>query len=120
MGMFLMRWSVDECLHAFESLARKTFRPRKRRAFWLGRARQLALSYVRDCQYSSLAIEEAFQPAFNIDLKMFNPLCDDTRIFVTSTTAGDNIPCLFTNYNGGPRAPEAGECSAMDKMDEIH
>ncbi|KAK3708056.1 hypothetical protein LTR37_011749 [Vermiconidia calcicola] len=106
-GLFLMQWNVDECLTKFETLAEKTFRRRNGYTVF-GRIQELAMSYFRDGQYSSLAIEESFQSVFGDDMKMFNPLCNNTKVAVTTTTAKDARPCLFSNYNGGIRPPSIG------------
>ena len=111
-GLFLMQWNVDECLTKFETLAEKTFRRRNGYTVF-GRIQELAMSYFRDGQYSSLAIEESFQSVFGDDMKMFNPLCNNTKVAVTTTTAKDARPCLFSNYNGGIRPPSIGESSLL-------
>jgi hypothetical protein len=109
MGLFLMHWSVDRCFDMFEGLAKRTFKQQRRGSMLLARVQQLAMSYLRDCQYSSLAIEDAFRSSFGNELKMFNPLSNDTKVAVTTTTAKETAPCLFTNYNGSSRSSEIGK-----------
>lgn len=67
-----------------------------------------AASYFYDCQYSAQAIEEAFQNALGRQLKMFNPINNDTKVAVTTTTAKDAKSCIFANYNGGKRSGNRG------------
>ena len=45
------------------------------------------LSYAQDGQYSLTAIELGFKAAFRSYLKMFNPLTNNTKVVVTTTTA---------------------------------
>ncbi|KAF1363092.1 FabD/lysophospholipase-like protein, partial [Lizonia empirigonia] len=99
-GLFLLRWSVREAIQRFEDVAQKTF---GRRATLLARALQLLVAYVRDGQYSLVAIQEAFQKTLNCPLQMFNPLRNDTKVAVTTTTVKDSTALLFTNYNAGKR-----------------
>lgn len=39
---------------------------------------------------------------------MFNPLRNNTKVAVTTTTTTDSVPCLFTNYNGRLRPAGVG------------
>ncbi|KAK0302569.1 hypothetical protein LTR82_017827 [Friedmanniomyces endolithicus] len=63
---------------------------------------------MRDHQYSSQAIEDAFRDVTGNSSGLFNPLNSDTKVAVTSVTAREVQPCLFTNYNGGPRREDLG------------
>ena len=108
MGLFLMQWSVDHCLEMFEHLAERTFKPRRKGPALFSRVQQFAMSYLHDCQYSSQAIEDTFQSVFGKELRMFNPLSNDTKVAVTTTTAKETAPCLFTNYNGCARLIRVG------------
>jgi hypothetical protein len=102
-----MCWSAEESLDKFEQLARKTFQGSSSS---LGRMQHFIMSYLRDCRYSSLAIEESFQSAFEDEdnTSLFNPLTNDTKIAITTTTAKESAPCIFSNYNGGTRPKELG------------
>ncbi|KAK4960688.1 hypothetical protein LTR66_012941 [Elasticomyces elasticus] len=60
MGLFIMRWTSKECLEKFKGLAMKTFQRRNRGPVLLNRLRELVMSYWRDWQCSSFAIENAF------------------------------------------------------------
>ena len=106
-----MRWSVADCMDKFEKLAEKTFYPSSKRASVFSRLQHLAISYLRDWQYSAIAIEQAFQTTFGTDVQMFNPLCNDTKVAVTSTTTNGAKACIFSNYNGVNRPENIGECS---------
>ena len=64
------------------------------------------LNYAQDSQYSLTAIELGFEAAFRSYLKMFNPLTNDTRVVVITTTAKESQSCLFCNYNRGKRPKE--------------
>ena len=103
-----MRWSITECIEKFEALAERTFRRRNGHSMFL-RLQELAISYLRDGKYSSQAIEESFRSVFGDEIKMFNPLCTDTRVAVTTTTAKDTRPCLLANYNGATRSEKSGK-----------
>lgn len=106
-GIFIMRWDAGESLDKFEELARKTF---KGSHGTFGRMQQLVISYLRDCRYSSLAIEQSFQSAFEEqkEVSLFNPLTNDTKVAITTTTAKESAACIFSNYNGGERPKEIG------------
>lgn len=102
-----MCWSTSESLEKFEDLAYKTFQSSQSR---LGRIRQLITSYLRDGKYSSVTIEESFKSTFKDDeeINLFNPLNNDTKIAITTTTAKESAACIFSNYNGGHRPKELG------------
>ena len=104
-----MLWSAKDCLRKFEDLANSAFRRRRYGPILWSGLQRLVLSYFEDCQYSSAAIEVAFQTAFGTQLRMFNPLSSDTKVAVTSTTARETFPCLFSNYNGGQRPRDTGK-----------
>ena len=112
-GIGLLGWSAAESLQRFEDVASKTFKRRKFRSILLTRLQEMMLSYAQDGQYSLTAIESGFEAAFGSHLKMFNPLTNDTRVAVTTTTAKESQPCLFCNYNGGKRPKEIGEQSTF-------
>ena len=57
------------------------------------------LSYAQNSQYSLAAIKSGFKAAFKSYLKMFNPLTNNTRVTVITTTTKELQPCLFCNYN---------------------
>ena len=103
-----MQWSPEECLSKFEELAKKTFIHRKEGPALFSRLQEFLLYYVNDCQGNSSAIEGAFKSTLKAPLKMFNPLKSDTKVAVTSATAKDNLPCLFSNYNGLSRPKKSG------------
>ena len=103
-----MQWSPEECLDKFEELAKKTFTHRKEGSALFSRLQEFLLYYTNDCQGNSSAIEGAFDNPQKAPLKMFNPLKSDTKVAVTSATAKDNLPCLFSNYNGVSRPKRLG------------
>ncbi|KAK6428380.1 hypothetical protein LTR95_015477 [Oleoguttula sp. CCFEE 5521] len=107
-GLFIMRWPTDACIEKFEALAQRTFVRSRQANYLIGRIQQLFVSYLRDCQYSSAAIEESFQLAFGKDVQLFNPLPDDTKVAITTTTAKDTSTCIFSNYNGPERPSNNG------------
>ncbi|KAL1629898.1 hypothetical protein SLS56_005168 [Neofusicoccum ribis] len=108
LGLFLMRWTPDQCLDKFEKLAAQTFkRPERPSSF--SRLRQTLLSYVKDCKYESTTIEDTFRTlANNAPNQLFNPLKSETKVAVTTTTAREVLPCLFANYNGRCRPQGIG------------
>jgi len=69
----------------------------------------MMLSYTQNGQYSLATIKSGFKTTFESHLKMFNPLTNNTKIAVTTTTAKESQPCLFCNYNGGKRPKEIGK-----------
>lgn len=120
MGMFLLQWSTIESLERFEKVADKTFGKRKEGATLLTQALQLLMAYIEDGQYSLSAIEESFRRTFNSPIQMFNPLRNDTKVAVTTTTANDSEPVLFTNYNGGKRPESLGKFRALHRSTCAH
>ena len=112
-GLFLLRWNVSESIRRFEEVAQKTF---GKRATFLARALRLLVAYVQDGQYSLAAIETAFQKTLNSPLQMFNPLRNDTKVAVTTTSVKDSTPWLFTNYNAGKRPLTSGMLSSRFSM----
>ncbi|KAI7475653.1 hypothetical protein KC351_g9958 [Hortaea werneckii] len=112
-GIFLMKWSPHVCIEKFESLANKMFRSRKDGSSFLCRVQRLALSYLRDCQYSSSPIVDAFASSMDNDELMFNPLSSDTKVAVTTTSVRGSRPYLISNYNGERR--EGTKASSSDQ-----
>ncbi len=108
LGLFIMQWPPGQCLEKFQDLAGKIFKRRTNGSMLLVRVQDLVLSYLADCRYDSAIIEEAFEQLFGSQLQMFNPLSNDIKVAVTSTTAREALPCLFSNYNGGQRSRETG------------
>ena len=104
-----MKWSPHVCIEKFESLANKMFRSRKDGSSFLCRVQRLALSYLRDCQYSSSPIVDAFASSMDNDELMFNPLSSDTKVAVTTTSVRGSRPYLISNYNGERREGTKGK-----------
>ena len=71
------------------------------------------LSYAQDGQYSLTAIKLGFNTAFGSYLKIFNPLINNTRVIVITTTAKELQPYLFCNYNRGKRPKEISKQSTF-------
>ena len=109
LGLFIMQWPPHRCLEKFQDLAGKIFKRRTNGSMLLVRVQDLVMSYLADCRYDSTIIEDAFEQLFGSQLRMFNPLSNDIKVAVTSTTAREALPCLFSNYNGGQRSRETGK-----------
>ena len=118
LGMFIMQWTAQECLNFFERFATSVFRRRGYGQTVFARLQELLVSYITDCKYDSAGIEAALKMSFGEDVKLFNPLKQDTKVAVTSTTARESMPCLFANYNGGIRPKNAGKMrkASIDSM----
>ena len=106
--MYFMPCDLQESLRRFEELAGKTFPQDQGRLSLTRKFQRLISALVRDYQYDLSAIESAFQQSLGISPKIFNPLKNDTKVAVTTTTARLTIPCLMSNYNGGQRSRECG------------
>ena len=105
MGLFLLHWSVDECLEKFQQFAGQAFQRRRLPTIpGLPMVHDLLISYFADCRYKTSSIEEAFEAAFG-NVPMFNPLANDKKVVVTATTTKETHPCIFTNYNGSSSHP---------------
>ncbi|KAF2727575.1 FabD/lysophospholipase-like protein [Polyplosphaeria fusca] len=119
-GLFLMKWTPLECLTRFEDLSQKTFLLENQTSnlSLTQRLRSFVGAYVRDHRYDSAVIESAFRSTVGQSPRMFNPLQNDTKVAVTSTTARGNVPCLFSNYNGAVRTDQSTYCHVRaDKQD---
>ncbi|KAK3672622.1 hypothetical protein LTR78_007434 [Recurvomyces mirabilis] len=103
-----MGWDTSLCIQRFENIATKTFDRHASSGFSFARLQNLALSYLRDGQYSSSPIEAAFRSELGKDIRMFNPLSSDLKVAVTTTTAKESKTCLFSNYNGNLRSCDSG------------
>lgn len=108
-GMFLLRWSAEDSLQRFEDVARKTFTRQRDRASPLGKVIDLLMAYIDDGQYSPSAIESAFRLTGDSEIQMFNPLRNNTKVAVTTTTTDNSAPRLIINYNGGRRPETSGK-----------
>ncbi|KAF2439151.1 FabD/lysophospholipase-like protein [Karstenula rhodostoma CBS 690.94] len=100
-GVFLMRWTPQECLSRFEEIATRTFKAEHEKIFSISRrVHNMFRTFLRDHRYNLSPIERAFGNGFETAIKMFNPLQADTKVAVTATTVRGNVSCLHTNYNG--------------------
>lgn len=109
LGLFLMRWTPADCLDNFEKLAFDTFQHQDSRVTSFSGLQRLLSSWINDRRYESTAIERLFQTEDELRLQMFNPLNNETKVAVTTTTAKDSMPCLVTNYNGQQRGKNNGK-----------
>jgi hypothetical protein len=105
-GMFLPQWDATESVQQFENVANKTFRAGGGKL--LSRSLEIFLACIQDGKYSVSAIQEAFKATFTSEVQMFNPLRNNTKVLVTTTSAKDSVPGLFTNYNRGKRSADLG------------
>jgi hypothetical protein len=112
-GIFLMHWSPSECLHRFEDLAATVFRSEHEggQLSWSQTLHRLLRVCVQDHRYSLSPVERAFVSAIGPTEKMFNPLQNDTKVAVMSTSVKANTPCVISNYNGGPRPEDSSKFS---------
>ncbi|CAI6336998.1 unnamed protein product [Periconia digitata] len=106
-GIFLLQWDTVQSIQQFDDVARKTFKQDKGATIF-EKALEMMLAYIKDGKYSLSAIQDAFKATFKSEIKMFNPLQNDTKVAVTTTTVNESTPKLFTNYNGGRRPAELG------------
>lgn len=95
-----MYWDVRDFKRRSDSIAARTFRRALTGSRFLDRISKVISSLAKDCQYDTAAIKSAFQTTTGSEVKMFNPLCTDTKVAVTTTTARESFACLFSNYNG--------------------
>jgi hypothetical protein len=108
-----MHWSPQECLDQFAQLARKLFASGNRDSpSWTQRLHDFVRAYIRDYQYDSTTIKDAFQQRLGVSDKMFNPLRSELKVAVTTTTARLATPCLLSNYNGHSRSLKNGKCDS--------
>ena len=104
----MKQWTAREGVQFIKQFASSVFQRKPRRQTLLAKFQELFIAYVADCKYSSNRIEEALRNSFGDELTLFNPLSNDAKVAVTSTTVCKSLPCLFSNYNGGSRPRDAG------------
>ncbi|KAM3066396.1 hypothetical protein ACMFMG_012086 [Clarireedia jacksonii] len=105
LGLFLNKWSVDECLTKFQDLSHLIFR--KRILFgkrfpalkFISRILEIIFAVAADSRYSSVGINRALQGTFGTELSLFEAAAG-VKIGVTATTIDDCSTCIFANYNG--------------------
>jgi hypothetical protein len=119
MAMFINGWSVDDCANAFESLARKAFKPR---GFLhipvlphipiLSHILEFLVSYLADGLYPADDLEAALKDVFGDDrsiLDYSHATAIGAKVGLPVTTILETDPCIFTNYNGvGTRPQDCG------------
>jgi len=119
-GIFLMLWTVSECIEKYYSLIKETFGRRKKFSDLLGHMQTVLLSYFLDYRYKSAAIEAAFQSSFGPPPKMFNPLCSDTKVAVIAAPVRGKVTSVICNYNGGNRPVDIGKIALPQLNDEAN
>lgn len=112
-GLFLMQWSAAESMRRFEDLAGRILKKEGKSTLMFSRVQELATSYWQDWKYSSAATKETYHTTLGKQTKMFNPLSNDTKVAVTTKSACEAIPCLFTNYNGWTRPEGTGKSAQL-------
>jgi hypothetical protein len=112
--MFIHGWSVDDCIKAFEKLAKAAFQRRKLFSLpFFPRILELLISYFTDGLYPPENIEVALKQVFGTSrsiLDYSHATETGTRVGLPVATVDDKPSCrIFTNYNGvGERAEELG------------
>ncbi|PQE15346.1 hypothetical protein CJF32_00010812 [Rutstroemia sp. NJR-2017a WRK4] len=105
LGLFLNKWSVEECLTKFQDLSHLIFRKRIlfQKKFlvlkFVGRILEIIFTVAADSRYSSAGINRALQETFGIESSLFEAAVG-LKIGVTATTTDDCSTCIFANYNG--------------------
>lgn len=98
-------WPVPTCLNAFIQLAKQAFY--KRPVFQLPFLSLLykAVSYFSDSKYDIGGFERVLQSVFGSHTMLLGTTYGyPTKIAVTATTT-QNLPCIFSNYNGREERP---------------
>ena len=109
MGIFLQQWTIDDCLEKFKTLSTTIFKRRINSESIFGRLHDFVQSYWADSRFDTSAIEDAFQRAYGPQVRMFNPITNDTKVAVLTTTARESHACLIANYNGFRRSKDASK-----------
>lgn len=100
LGIFVRCWTPTECLENFEALSAKIFRRRSAFKLPFPLVQDIVVSYLFDSKYPSKTIEQAFNTVFGASVPLFNPVCNGTKIAVTTTAVHGSTPHLLSNYNG--------------------
>ena len=94
--------STDDCIRAFEDLARKAFKPHTVSGIPLISAiEKIIVSYFKDSLYPPEGLEDALKQVFGETMTMFNSSYAATigaKIAVTVTTIPESSSYLFRNY----------------------
>jgi hypothetical protein len=100
--MYMAGLSVDDCIHAFEDLAREAFKPHKVSGIpFISAIEKMIISYFEDSLYSPEGLEDALKQVFGDTMTMFSSTYAatiGTKIAVTATTIPGSSLCLFRNY----------------------
>lgn len=113
-GLFLRRWTVQDCKRVFKTLAQKFFGKQQAAARgFLIPHRLVALfrSWLRDGVYDAKDFEIALEQEFG-QRRVFDSSYTShykTKVAVTATTISDAQPVVISNYNGTERAKDSGK-----------
>ncbi|TVY92352.1 Calcium-independent phospholipase A2-gamma [Lachnellula willkommii] len=106
LGLFINRWSVDECIARFKELSSLAFRKKKFFDLPLIPSNAIRgfletiLAIATDSKYSSTGINTALQAAFGEAGPFFGSSSGGTKVAIVATTTDDSTTCVFANYNG--------------------
>src|SRR5436305_15345165 len=101
--------STDDCIRAFEDLARKAFKPHTVSGIpFISAIEKIIVSYFKDSLYPPEGLEDALKQVFGETMTMFNSSYAATigaKIAVTVTTIPESSSCLFRNYKKVGKRP---------------
>ena len=114
--LFIRGMPVSQCVHVFDSLARKLFQRPQGRVNLITRLRLTLKGWYRDGHYDVNDLEHCLKEYLGTDDRMFGhqPGVLATKVGVVAATISNASPIIFTNYNGsGSR--KAG-CMSLDEL----
>lgn len=104
LAMFINVWSVEDCTHWFESLARIAFKRRRVLGIpILSSIQELITSYLADSLYPVDNLDTALKEVFGGDRSLLDYLyatAIGAKIGLPVATILETALCVFTNYNG--------------------
>lgn len=103
LGLFLRRWSIDQCSNIFDALTKQFFRREKSSSTGImKRVRRVIKCWISDGCYEVEELEAALRQKFGEQQKVFDHTSHpaSTKVAVTATLISDAFPVLFSNYNG--------------------
>jgi hypothetical protein len=127
LAMFINGWSVDDCANAFESLARKAFKPRGfaqipllSRIPIVAHILEFLMSYLADGLYPADDLEAALKDVFGDNRSILDhshATAIGAKVGLPVTTILETDPCIFTNYNGVGTRPQ--DCGILTSKTDI-
>ena len=100
--LFLRERSASQCVHIFDSLARRLFQRSQADMNLIKRFYLIIKSWYKDGYYNAAALENCLKQYLEINDQMFDYQSEilATKVGVIAAIINNASPVIFTNYNG--------------------